>query len=91
MSETAQTESLDIEVTVDNRGIPCAMGIFKVMKEMERVTPGRVLEILSTDRSSTKDLSKWTARVGHEILAVREEGGPLRPVFRIRIRKKQGS
>lgn len=88
MSETLHAETLDIEVTVDNRGIPCALGIFKVMKEMERVTPGRVLEILSSDRSSRRDLGRWTERVGHEILAIHEEGNALRPVLRIYVRKK---
>lgn len=79
---------MDIEVTIDNRGIPCALGIFKVMKEMESVTPGRVLEILSTDRSSQRDLAKWTDRVGHQILAIEEGGNALRPVLRIYIQKK---
>lgn len=88
MNDAIGTESLDVEITVDNRGIPCALGIFKVMKEMERVTPGRVLEVLSTDRGSRKDLARWTDRVGHEILAIREEGSALRPVLRIHIKKK---
>lgn len=83
-----EKESMDIEVTIDNRGIPCALGIFKVMKEMERVTPGRVLEVLSTDRSSRRDLARWTDRVGHQVLAIHEEGNALRPVLRIWIRKK---
>lgn len=88
MSEIMGTGSLDVEVTVDNRGIPCALGIFKVMKEMERVTPGRVMEILSTDRSSKRDLGKWTDRVGHQILEIREGGSALRPSLRIYIQKK---
>lgn len=89
MSEILAKEPLDVEVTVDNRGIPCALGIFKVMKEMERVTPGRVLEILSTDRSSKRDLGKWTDRVGHQILEIREEGSALRLLLRFFIRKKE--
>lgn len=89
MGEISETKPMDVEVTVDNRGIPCALGIFKVMKEMERVTPGRVMEILSTDRSSKRDLGKWTDRVGHQILEIREEGSALRPLLRFFIRKKE--
>jgi len=88
MSEATRDEQLDIATTVDNRGIPCALGIFKVMKEMERIAPGRVLEILSTDRGSRHDLTKWTNRVGHQILAIHEEGNALRPSLRVYIRKK---
>ncbi|MBI2953141.1 MAG: sulfurtransferase TusA family protein [Chloroflexi bacterium] len=88
MSETLKIDRAEIEVTVDNKGIPCALGIFKVMREMERITPGRVIEIISTDRASKRDLAKWTNRVGHQILAVDEEGNVLRPILRIFIRKK---
>lgn len=88
MSERIEAEAVDIEVTVDNRGIPCALGIFKVMKEMERVTPGRVMEVLSSDRSSRKDLGKWAERVGHQILAIHDESGALRTCLRFHIQKK---
>ncbi|MBI4319488.1 MAG: sulfurtransferase TusA family protein [Chloroflexi bacterium] len=85
--ETLKTDELDIAATVDNRGIPCALGIFKVMREMERIPSGRVLEIISTDRASKRDLAKWCGRVGHQILSVQEEGSLLRPLLRICIRK----
>ncbi len=88
LSEQKQIEALDVEATIDNRGIPCALGIFKVMQVMENLGPGKVLEILSSDRSSKRDLAKWTSRVGHEILAIHEEGAPLRQTLRIYIRKR---
>ncbi len=88
MSETLGTEPLDTQLTVDNQGIPCTLGIFKVMQAMERIEPGGILKILSTDRSSKRDLAKWANRVGHQILAIHEEGNVLRPSLRIYIRKK---
>ncbi len=85
--ETKQNELHNVHSTVDNRGIPCTLGIFKVMRAMEQVPSGAILAVLSTDRSSKNDLGKWASRMGHQILACEEIGGPLRSVFRFIIRK----
>jgi TusA-related sulfurtransferase len=87
-NEADLTAAPPVVASVDNRGIPCALGIFKVMKQMERLEPGQVLEVLSTDRNARRDLTKWTTRVGHQILAIHEEGNALRPSLRMHIRKK---
>lgn len=88
MNEAATARRVEIAATVDNRGIPCTLGIFKVMREMERIAPGAILEVLSTDRSSKRDLERWTARVGHTIVAIDDDSRVLRPALRIQILKK---
>ena|SRR3990172_3944091 len=88
LNEAAAARRLEIAATVGNRGIPCTLGIFKVMHEMERIPAGAILEVLSTDRNSKRDLEKWTARVGHRIVAIYDDSRVLRPALRIQIKKK---
>jgi TusA-related sulfurtransferase len=68
--------------TLDVRGQLCPMPVIKAAREMRRLEPGQVLEILGTDRGSIADLPAWAADTGNEFLAWHEDGDAF--VFYIR-------
>ncbi len=63
---------------VDSRGTSCPGPILAVKKGIVEVPVGGVMEVLSTDSGTLKDLPAWCAKVGHEYLGHIEDAGYLR-------------
>lgn len=72
-----------ITTTVDARGLSCPLPIVKTKKAMDTMQSGQVLELLSTDKGSRKDVKAWADNGGHALLDLQEEAG----VFRFHIQK----
>ncbi|TMW72998.1 sulfurtransferase TusA family protein [Alteribacter natronophilus] len=62
---------------LDARGLACPMPIVKTKKEIDRLTPGAVLEIQATDKGSLADMKGWAKNTGHDYLGTKEEGDVL--------------
>jgi tRNA 2-thiouridine synthesizing protein A len=50
---------------------------------VKQLASGQVLEMISDDPASDADVRSWSARTGHQLLAVERNG----PVFHFLIRK----
>lgn len=74
----------EANVTVDARGLMCPMPIVRTKKAMDTLQTGQVLELLATDKGSTRDVAAWTKAAGHELLEAGEQDG----VYRFYIRKQ---
>lgn len=83
----ASIDELTPTTTLDNRGGDCASGFVELLQVMASVPAGGVLEVLSTDPASRRELRDWTRRAGHELLDVRTTGPFWRREFRYLIRK----
>ncbi len=70
-------------VVVDARGLACPMPVVKTAKAMRAMAPGQVLELMSTDLGSVKDVPAWAQGTGNELVATDESGG----VFTFYLRK----
>ena len=58
----------------DARGLSCPMPITKSMQAIRKIRIGQVLEILTTDPGSKKDIPIWAIATKQELLLVEEIG-----------------
>lgn len=56
--------------TVDARGSACPGPLLEAKKGIGKVKVGEVIEILSGDPGTRKDIPAWAGKVGHEFLGV---------------------
>jgi tRNA 2-thiouridine synthesizing protein A len=59
---------------VDARGLNCPMPIMKSMQMIKKMRVNRVLEILTTDPGSIKDIPTWAKATGQELILFEERG-----------------
>ncbi len=77
---TEEEHSLDEKYTgkihhsLDARGLSCPHPIMKSVKSLRTLDIGQVLEILTTDPGSTRDIPAWTRSTGQELLVFEEHG-----------------
>jgi len=69
-------------VVVDARGSYCPGPLMELIKTIKQVNVGEVVEVLSSDESSAKDIPEWVKKAGHELLDVKKEEGYWRIVVR---------
>jgi len=70
-----ELKAVKVDKVVDARGTSCPGPILAAKKSIAEVRPGGVMEVLSTDAGSQKDLPAWANKMGHEFLGVVEEAG----------------
>jgi len=64
---------ITVDKTLDARGLCCPMPSVKTALELERMAHGEVLEVLTDDPVSKKDLPVWAESTGNEVLDIIEE------------------
>ncbi len=64
--------------TLDASGLSCPMPIVKTKKEIDTMSSGEVLEIITTDPGSKDDMASWCKRTGNQLLESVEEGGKFK-------------
>jgi len=75
----------DIDRTLDVRGLICPLPVLKTKQTLDRMDPGQVLKVISTDPDAESDIPRLFKRIGHSVLDVRKEGG----ILTFLIRKEQ--
>jgi len=85
MSEPVDLKNIKPDKTVDARGVSCPGPLLAAKRAITEVPVGGILEVLSSDPGTTKDLPLWAKKVGHEFLGVIEEPG----YWRIFVRRKK--
>ena len=60
--------------TLDARGLSCPMPIMKSMQAIKKIRVNQVLEILTSDPGSLKDIPIWAKATGQELVASEERG-----------------
>lgn len=68
--------------SIDCKGLCCPLPVLETKKAIDKLKIGQILEILSTDEGSKRDIPAWAKRAGHELLDMKEG-----EVFKIYIRK----
>jgi len=81
--EANELKAMNIDSTVDARGTACPGPLLAAKKEIANITSGQVMEVLSADEATKRDIPKWASKKGHEYLGVVEEDG----YFRIYLKK----
>lgn len=73
---------IQVDMTVDAKGLSCPMPIVKAKKAIQELKPGQVLEVQATDRGSKADMKAWAESTGHHYLGTIEEEGVLKHYIR---------
>ncbi|RJQ48933.1 MAG: sulfurtransferase TusA family protein [Nitrospiraceae bacterium] len=66
---------MEVNITLDCKGLNCPMPVVKTKKALNDMKPGEILRMESTDKGSTSDIAAFASRTGNELLEVKEEGG----------------
>lgn len=81
---TEELSHLTLAKSVDARGTACPGPLLEAKKAIGTINSGDIMEVLSADEGTKRDVPKWANKKGHEYLGVIEESG----FFRIYLKKK---
>jgi tRNA 2-thiouridine synthesizing protein A len=86
-SGVTQSEMRDFDQELDARGLFCPEPVMLLHTRINEVGPGRVLRVVATDPSTTRDIPRFCQFLNHELVA--EEHDEKHFVFYIRRGKGQ--
>ena len=72
---------------IDNRKMPCALGLLHVQRVMAGIPLGDVVEVVTRDRFAPYEVPAWVDRLGLELVASERSGFWLFSKATFRIRK----
>lgn len=75
MAAPEELNNLTIAKRVDARGVACPGPLLEAKRAITSVPMGGVMELLSSDQSTNKDIPRWANKIGHEYLGAAEEAG----------------
>lgn len=68
------SDDIQIEKTMDLKGMPCPMPVVKVSKGIKEVEVGSVIEAITTDPGALSDFPAWARTSGNEIIKTEQDG-----------------
>ncbi len=76
--ETKELKDVQADKVVDARGTACPGPLLAAKKAIGEIRGGQIMEILSSDEGTKKDIPKWATKKGHDYLGTLEESGYFR-------------
>jgi TusA-related sulfurtransferase len=70
-----ELNSLVVNKSVDARGTACPGPLLEAKKAIGTISSGNIMEVLSADEGTKKDIPKWANKKGHKYLGTVEESG----------------
>ena len=70
---TEELNALTIQKSIDARGTACPGPLLAAKKAIGGIGSGDIMEILSADEGTKKDIPKWANKKGHEFLGIIDE------------------
>ena len=80
---TEELKNVEVAKSVDSRGTACPGPLLAAKKAIGEVPEGGIMEVLSSDEGTKKDVPKWAKKKGYEYLGTVEESG----FFRVYMKK----
>lgn len=71
---------------LDVIGLFCPLPILLAAREMRKLQPGDLLEVVGDDPAIREDMPVWCERAGHRLVEMEEEEGKIRSL----VEKGQG-
>ncbi|MDR2213772.1 MAG: sulfurtransferase TusA [Pseudomonadales bacterium] len=84
MNDSSSNDSSSIHHLLDASGLYCPEPVMLLHKKIREMAVGEELDVIATDPSTERDIPKFCAFLGHELVAKSRD----RQVFRYRIRKQ---
>ena len=75
MDTTATKPNMQVDEVLDAKGLNCPLPILKTKVLLNKLQPGQIVHVLSTDPHSVVDFEAYCARTNHELLKVYESEG----------------
>jgi tRNA 2-thiouridine synthesizing protein A len=73
--DTDQLKLLEVKKSVDSRGTACPGPLLAAKKAIGEINKGDIMEILSSDEGTKRDIPKWAKKKGHDYLGTVEKDG----------------
>jgi len=70
-----ELSALKADKTVDARGTSCPGPLLAAKKAIGEIDKGQIMEVLSADEGTRRDIPKWCNKKGFEYLGTLEESG----------------
>ena len=80
---TEELTAISIDKSIDARGTSCPGPLLAAKKAIGQIEKGQVMEVLSADEGTRRDIPKWCNKKGFEYLGTIEESG----FFKILLKK----
>ncbi len=80
---TEELQNITADKVVDARGTACPGPLLAAKKSISEISSGQIMEVLSADEGTRRDIPKWATKKGHEYLGTVEDSG----FFRIFMKK----
>lgn len=68
-------ESIKADQVLDVKGLKCPVPVLKTKIAFKNMKPGEILEVVSTDPGSKKDMPAWAEKTGNLLLGSKEDDG----------------
>ncbi len=78
-----ELQNLVVDKSVDARGTACPGPLLEAKKSIGTIASGEIMEVLSADEGTKRDIPKWANKKGHEYLGTVEDSG----YFKIYLKK----
>jgi len=78
-----ELQAITVTKSVDARGTACPGPLLEAKKAIGTIASGEIMEVLSADEGTKRDIPKWAGKKGHEYLGTAEESG----YFKIYLKK----
>jgi tRNA 2-thiouridine synthesizing protein A len=75
MATPEELKQITADKLVDARGTACPGPLLEAKRAITSVEVGGVMELLSSDEGTNKDVPRWANKIGHEYMGTLEEAG----------------
>lgn len=63
-----RTQIMKADLILDAKGLYCPMPSVKTSLQLEKMKIGQIIEVLTTDQASKRDLPAWAEGTGNKLL-----------------------
>ena len=70
MPQTQPDPQINVDATLDARGLNCPLPILKTKVVLNKMHPGQVLHVEATDPHAVIDFEAYCARTEHELIRI---------------------
>ncbi|HEY3249034.1 MAG TPA: sulfurtransferase TusA family protein [bacterium] len=77
-----ELKETQVDRTIDARGSYCPGPLMELIRAIREARVGEVVEVLSSDSGSKRDIPKWCVKAGHQFVGIIDDAGFARLVVR---------
>ena len=68
-----ELKAITADKVVDARGTACPGPLLAAKKAIGEIASGQIMEVMSADEGTKKDIPKWCQKKGHALLGIADE------------------